>query len=145
MADTPSPDVPGSTGPVPVKDRRRSNPSRATQVIVGTAVAVLPASQRRRYALEFLAELHEVGRPAQLNYALGLLAHSWGLRLALKDTNSETEGAPTMHKPLRCVLHLHHNVVRRNYEFSPPARYYECTRCGRQRDVPTPTYPPGAM
>lgn len=106
---------------------------------------MLPAAQRHRYALEFSAELHDVGRPAQLRHAFGLLAHAWGLRLALKDTNPEPEGALTMRKPLRCVVHLHHYVVRRNYEVSPPDRYFECTRCGRQRDLPAPTYSPGSM
>jgi hypothetical protein len=123
-------------GPLPIRERRRLHPTRASQLAVLAAAAVLPATQRERYTREFFAELHDVGRSRQLRHALGLLAHAWSLRVALHDTSPRPSGALTMRKSLRCTVHLHHYVVRRNGEVQPPDRYEQCTRCARVRDLP---------
>jgi hypothetical protein len=96
---------------------------------------LLPARHRQRYTVEFLAELHDVGRSMQLRHALGLLAHAWSLRLALADVNAQSSGETAMRKSLRCRLNIHHFVVRRNGEVQPPDHYLECTRCGRIENV----------
>jgi hypothetical protein len=137
----PSPGAPLASTPLRQRERR-SRPSRPAMVALGIAVAQLPAAHRHRYAREFLAELHDVSRPDQLRHALGLAAHAWQLRLALHDVPVTTEG-PTMRKPLRCRLHLHHDVKRYNGEAQPPTQYIQCTRCGRVRD--TTRRPPGVV
>lgn len=124
------------SGPVPVRERRRMHPTRAARLALGVAVAVLPAAQRQRYTLEFLAELHDVGRGAQLRHSLGLLLHAWELRLALGPNEPSPRGASVMRKSMRCTLHLHHYVKRQNGEAQPALRYFECTRCGRVKDIP---------
>jgi hypothetical protein len=139
MADSsssPSTPSPARSGPVPVRERRRTHPTRASRLALGAAVAVLPAAQRQRYTLEFLAELHDVRRGAQLRHALGLLVHAWELRLALGPNQPTPRGASVMRKSMRCTLHVHHYVKRHNGEVYPALRYFECTRCGRVKDIP---------
>lgn len=121
------------------RDRRMSNPTRASRAALGIAVAFVPAAQRHRYTMEFLAELHDVGRPAQLRHALGLVAHAWALRLALQDSSPRIEEGPAMRKSIRCTLHVHHDVRRYNGEVQPPDKYFQCTRCGRVRNLPSST------
>jgi hypothetical protein len=121
--------------PASLRERRRTHPTRASRLALGAAVVMLPASVRQRYMLEFLAELHDVGRSEQLRHALGVLAHAWELRLATTHVGVESSGAPIMRKSLRCRLNIHHFVVRRNGEVQPPDRYLECRRCGRTENV----------
>ena len=138
MRETPPPaSSPSRAGPLPVRERRRLHPTRASRVAVLAAVAFLPATQRERYTLEFFAELHDVPRARQTHHALGFLAHAWILRLALETTTSPTvKGARAMRRSLRCTLHLHHYVTRRNGDVQPPDIYRQCTRCGKVRDFP---------
>jgi hypothetical protein len=139
----PAPRAPLSSAPQSWRDRPRSaRPTRAATAALAIAVAQLPPAHRHRYALEFLAELHDVGRPHQLRHALGLVVHAWGLRLALPDIPVTEEG-PAMSKSLRCRLRLHHDVKRYNGEAQPPTQYIQCTRCGRVRD--TNRRPPGVV
>ncbi len=121
--------------PASLRERRRSHPTRASRLALSAAVLLIPASARQRYTTEFLAELHDVERPLQLRHALGLLAHSWELRLAVRKFEPHGPRSATMRKALRCRLNIHHFVVRRNAEVQPPDRYLECTRCGRTENV----------
>lgn len=85
MTDTTSPDVATHARSVSVRTDAETTRAAITRAVVRTAVAVRHALRRHRHKLKFLAALHDVGRPAQLHHAWGLLARAWGFQLALKD------------------------------------------------------------
>jgi hypothetical protein len=99
--------------------------------LVKLATRVLPAEQRQRYALEFIAELYGMPRAQQLRHSTQVLARAWALRTALSaaSPNTTQEGAMTRttRRPLPCVLRIHrwHWADADN-----GGRYQCCLRCG---------------
>ena len=107
--------------------------------IVELAAQVLPAEQRQRYALEFIAELYGMPRSQQYRHSAQVLAHAWALRTALSAANSTTTQKETSmitvnRRPLKCRLGLHRWDERQNPETRE--RYEICLRCDSYRDRP---------
>ena len=106
--------------------------------IVELAAHVLPAQQRQRYALEFIAELYGMPRLQQFRHSIQVLAHAWALRTALSAASStitqETTMITTTRRPLKCRLGLHRWDERENPETRE--RYEICLRCDSYRDRP---------
>ena len=98
------------------------------------AAAILPAAQRQRYALEFIAELYGMPSRQQLRHALGVLASAVALRAALAETSPDpTQGTimiTTPARPLRCRVNLHrwHTTSTTDGQ-----RYDACVFCGKDR------------
>lgn len=128
---TPRGPTPNGAGPLPVKARRRMNPSRLCQGLVAVVVRELPPEHRTRYALEFYSEMYGMSRAGQLGYAVGVLVHAWSLAAALEGGHpaEQTEKART---DWRCRLHRHRYVRRNNpdAETVVAAFYRQCIRCG---------------
>lgn len=105
-------------------------PARAVQ----WAAAILPAAQRQRYALEFIAELYGMTPRQQLRHTLGVLASAVALRAALATTSpASTQGnimVTTPTQPLRCRVGLHrwHTTSTTDGQ-----RYDSCSFCGKDR------------
>lgn len=102
--------------------------------VVELAAAVLPAAQRQRYALEFIAELYGMPRSKQMHHSIQVLASAWQLRAALAEASptpvQEDIVMTTTRRPLRCRLRLHqwHWASAEDGE-----RYECCLRCGKDR------------
>ena len=116
-----------------MRERRHLAPSWTTKTVVFLSVAQLPAVERRRYALEFWAEIHGIRRGEQLRYALALLVHAPSLRAALGGPRPPALEVPVKRVDwhhARCWLTIHHYM-----EFRSPdgERYVECSRCGKYR------------
>lgn len=105
-------------------------PARAVQ----WAAAILPAAQRQRYALEFIAELYGMPPRQQRRHALGVLTSAVALRAALADTNpASTQGdimVNTSTRSVRCRVGLHrwHTASTTDGQ-----RYDACLLCGKDR------------
>jgi hypothetical protein len=101
---------------------------------VQLAASMLPAAQRQRYALEFIAELYGMPRSLQVRHSLQVLASAWRLRTALVESGQpHVEEDPIMTKPkrpLRCRMGRHrwHSASAEDGE-----RYECCLRCGWDR------------
>lgn len=122
---------PAPRRPLTLAERRRLQPPRAARLLLRLAVLQLHASQRRRYALEFLAELHELPRRRQSGYALALAVNALRLRAALGGAPApvlEVAAAPRRRRHLTCWLLVHRFVELRNEEGGV---YSECRHCGR--------------
>lgn len=107
--------------------------------IVELAARMLPAEQRQRYALEFIAELYGMPRAQQLRHSAQVLAHAWALRTALAAASStitkeETTMITTTRRPLKCRLGLHRWDERENPETKE--LYEICLQCDAYRDRP---------
>ena len=107
--------------------------------VVELAARVLPAEQRQRYALEFIAELYGMPRSQQFQHSAQVLAHAWALRSALYAagstiTQEETTMITSTRRPLKCRLGLHRWDERENPETKE--RYEICQRCDSYRDRP---------
>ena len=104
---------------------------------VELAVRALPDwHDRLRYRAEFLAELHDLSRAAQLRYAAGVLSQTFALRAALGSIPSRVEeDAMTITTTRtffwRCRVFRWHRWVVRSTEDG--GRYSTCVRCGRDR------------
>jgi hypothetical protein len=115
-------------------------------LLVRLAVRLLPGPLvRRRYAVEFAAELH--GRPAaaRLRLALGILSTAFALRAALASAPIDREARAAVRRTrwqrFRCtVLHLHHWKVLSNPDGE---RYLGCAWCGHEHSGPGPAGAPG--
>lgn len=105
--------------------------------IVELAARMLPADQRQRYALEFIAELYDMPRAQQFHHAVQVLASAWALRSVLRATptmNPQEITMPTQpRRRIRCLLRLHqwHWLSTEDGD-----RYQTCLRCGRDRTDP---------
>lgn len=122
---------PAGGRPLTFAERRRLAPPRLAKAGVRLAVLQLPAAHRRRYALEFLAELHGQSRPRQVTYAFALAANAFRLRSALSGAPSpvvEVPVAPRRRRHLSCWLLVHRFVELRNEEGGV---YTECRHCGK--------------
>jgi hypothetical protein len=101
---------------------------------VQLAVRVLPAEQRHRYALEFIAELYGMPRSQQIRHSVHVLSNAWALRAALAETgltaNQEKTMTITTSRPFRCRIKLHRWVWVSTEDGD---RYERCIRCGRDR------------
>ena len=81
--------------------------------IVELAARMLPAEQRQRYALEFIAELYGMTPSQQIRHSTQVLAHSWMLRSVLSAASPTTIEDGTMiptsttRRPFRCLLWIH--------------------------------------
>jgi hypothetical protein len=125
-----------SSGPLSIKARRHLQPSRPAQWLVAWAAAVLPPQHRDRYSRELVAELYGLTRPRQVSYAVALLVHAPRLAAALADVNPVEADALPARPDWRCRLGKHRYVVRRNAESGDaPMTYWECRRCGKQKDI----------
>ncbi|MBK8460975.1 MAG: hypothetical protein WAS07_00550 [Micropruina sp.] len=102
---------------------------------VELAAWTLPAAQRQRYALEYIAELYGMPPRQQVHHAIQVLASAWRLRDALIQTSSTlpqedivTTKTPT--RPLLCRVGLHQwHIVS-----TPDGQRYECClRCEKDR------------
>ena len=100
--------------------------SRPAESIVRLAARTLPAGAARdRYRAEFLSELHGMTSWRQLRHALGVLAQSGSLRMAVTDRGMlGWEGTPVM-----CRVRLHHRWRWQRTEDG--GRYRHCVRCGK--------------
>ena len=124
------------TGPEPgrpltLAERRRLAPPRPAKLGVRLAVLQLPAAQRRRYALEFLAELHGLPGRRQVTYAFALAANGLRLRAALGGAPAPVLEIPVVPRRRRhpsCWLLVHRFVELRNEEGGV---YTECRHCGK--------------
>ena len=102
--------------------------------IVELAARMLPAEQRQRYALEFIAELYGMTRSQQIRHSTQVLTHAWILRSVLSAASPTTieDGImiPTTRRPFPCLLWIHrwHWVSAED-----GGRYQCCLRCGRDR------------
>jgi hypothetical protein len=102
--------------------------------VVELAARVLPAEQRQRYALEFIAELYGMPRSQQVRHSIQVLAHAWALRTVLTATSGARPQEGTMtrttRRPFRCLLRIHrwHWLSTEDGE-----RYECCLRCGLDR------------
>lgn len=102
--------------------------------IVELAAHALPAPQRQRYALEFIAELYGMPRARQFRHSLQILTHAWQLRSALIDAGTNSLGdvmttTTPARIPLRCRFGLHDWQLERNPENG--ATYRRCARCDK--------------
>ena len=106
--------------------------------IVELAARLLPAEQRQRYALEFIAELYGMPRSAQFRHSTQVLAHAWALRSVLRTARSSTSQEAIMttanRRPLKCRLRLHLWDEQVNPETQE--RYEICRRCDAYRERP---------
>lgn len=106
--------------------------------VVELAARMLPAEQRQRYALEFIAELYGMPRSQQVRHSTQVLAHVWALRTALSASSRTTtqEGTmtptttPTTRRPLLCLLKAHHWHWANTED---GGRYQCCLRCGEDK------------
>ena len=105
-------------------------PARAVQ----WAAAILPADQRQRYAVEFIAELYGLPARQQLRHTLGVLSTAVALRAALAHTSpASTQGnimVITSTRPLRCRVGLHRWHPANTTDGQ---RYDACLLCGKDR------------
>ena len=62
---------------------------------VEAAAHLLPAADRQRYALEFIAELYDMPLSQQVRHSAQLLSHAWALRTALTQAG-HPQKEPTM-------------------------------------------------
>ena len=102
--------------------------------VVELAARMLPAEQRQRYALEFIAELYGMPRSQQVRHSTQVLAHAWALRTALNaaspTTTQEETMTPTTRRPLLCLLRIH----RWHWaDAEDGGRYQCCLRCGQDK------------
>ena len=102
--------------------------------VVELAARMLPAEQRQRYALEFIAELYGMPRSQQVRHSTQVLAHAWALRTALSaaspTTTQEATMTPTTRRPLLCLLGIH----RWHWADTEDGdRYQCCLRCGQDK------------
>jgi hypothetical protein len=102
--------------------------------IVELAARMLPAEQRQRYALEFIAELYGMPRSQQLRHSVQVLTHAWSLRTVLIEA-----GPPTVQiepvsiarrRPIRCLVRFHHWHWA---SAEDGGRYQTCLLCGRDK------------
>ena len=112
---------------------RRANPwcCRA----VGAAARLLPAADRQRYALEFIAELYDMPLSQQVRHSAQLLAHAWALRTALTQAGhpqKEQTMTLTTRRPLACRLGRHHW----HWISNEGTRFQCCLGCGQEKTVP---------
>jgi len=113
-------------------------PDRWCCRIVELAADTLPAQQRQRYALEFIAELYGMPRARQWRHATEVLVHAWQLRTTLLASGTDTEGDAMFttlkpRVPLRCRLRWHDWLLERNSESGES--YLCCSRCGRDQST----------
>jgi hypothetical protein len=105
-------------------------PARAVQ----WAAAILPADQRQRYALEFIADLYGMPPRQQLRHTLGVLSSALALRAALARTSpAASQGdimVTTPTRPLRCRAGLHRWHTANTTD---GLRYDSCQLCGKDR------------
>jgi len=102
--------------------------------VVELAARALPAGQRQRYALEFIAELYDRPRWQQIRHAALVLAHARALRTALVESGSadmqEEMMTVTTRQSLRCRLSAH----RWHWASTEDGGRYECCLlCGKDR------------
>lgn len=111
--------------------------------LVALALLALPPAARDRYREEFRSELCELGAPAQLAQAAGLLAGAIPLRNALSER--ELPAAVVVdRRDWRCRIGRHRFVVRQDDNPEMRGRaYLRCTRCGKPKDPPS--YGPAPM
>ncbi len=98
---------------------------------VALASRALPAGPtRERWRAEFWADLHVLGRRQQATYTVGVLAHAWALRSALRQGEANIMGKTTAARPpLTCRLNLRHTWRVVSTEDGNP--HWECTACGK--------------
>ena len=101
---------------------------------VELAAWVLPAGERQRYALEFIAELYGIPQSQQIHHSAQVLLHAWALRAALVEVGvthiQEVTMTTVISRPLRCRLSLH----RWRWATTDDGdRYQCCVLCGRDR------------
>lgn len=111
---------------------RRANPwcCRAAEA----AARLLPAAERQRYALEFIAELYDMPVSQQVRHSAQLLIHAWALRTALGDSHDSLEEETmtiTMRRPLACRLGRH----RWHWVSNEETRIQCCLLCGQEKTV----------
>ena len=104
--------------------------SQPANALVRLAARTLPAGPvQDRYRAEFLAELTGMSYGRQVRHALGVLAQSWSLRLAVTDPElTGWEGTHAM-----CRVRLHHEW--RSHRTEDGGRYRRCRRCGKDDDA----------
>lgn len=106
--------------------RRHAATLAASRGLYRLAARALPRTVRDRYAAKWQADLRT--DPAQTwAYATSALLHVGALRLAVSEP-----GATRM--PMRCRLHLHHDVSVHDNPDDRRFTSHVCTRCGRVKD-----------
>lgn len=113
-------------------------PDRWCCRLVELAAHTLPAQQRQRYAMEFIAELYGMPRARQWRHATEVLVHAWQLRSTLLTSATDTRGDAVFttlkpRVPLRCRLGRHDWALERNPESGET--YLCCSRCGRDQST----------
>ena len=111
---------------------RRANPwcCRAAEA----AAHILPAADRQRYALEFIAELYDMPLSQQVRHSAQLLAHAWALRTTLAESGHpkmEETMTLTTARPLACRLGRH----RWHWISNEDTRLQCCLACGQEKTV----------
>lgn len=98
----------------------------ASRGLCRLAAGALPRTVRARYAAEWQADLQ--ADPAHtLAYSSSILWHVVALRLAV----AQPGRGPV---PLRCRMHLHHDVSVHDNPDDRRFTSHVCTRCGRIKD-----------
>ena len=101
---------------------------------VEAAAHILPAADRQRYALEFIAELYDMPLSQQVRHSAQLLAHAWALRTALAESGHpkmEETMTLTTARPLACRLGRH----RWHWISIEDTRFQCCLVCGQEKTV----------
>jgi hypothetical protein len=101
-----------------------------TRALLALATLILPAAQRKRYRLEFAAELHEVPPRERFGYAWSVSIHAPALRRSLANSNEAGPARVRHRRPVRCLVGRHHWQVQSAEDGS---RFEQCTRCGKDR------------
>jgi hypothetical protein len=107
--------------------------------IVALAARLLPAEQRQRYAIEFIAELYGMPRARQWRHSLQVLTSALTLRSVLKTAGPTTDQkeiwmTTPVRRPLACRVGLHRWEEQENPETKE--RYEICLRCDAYRERP---------
>ncbi len=106
--------------------RRAAATLAASRGLCRLAASALPRTVRARYAAEWQADL-EADPLHSWAYATSVLLHVVALRLAVSQPSATR-------RPLRCRLHLHHDVSVHDNPDNRRFTSHVCTRCGRVKD-----------
>jgi hypothetical protein len=111
-----------------------STPRRSARLVVRVSTRALPAGPvRDRYRQELAAELYDLDRSRQLQFAAGVASRAWSLRKAVTQENATAdELAQPSGVPLSCRLRLRHRYHKASTEDGEV--YVECVHCGHIKD-----------
>lgn len=84
-----------------------TRPGRWCSRVLDVAVWLLPAAQRQRYGMEFVAELYGMPRSRQVRHSFQVLVSAVQLRAALNGAASGEAIVVATKRPIQCVFGRH--------------------------------------